>query len=289
MAGGGNAEILAWKDEAGALHVVPIDLVVSHEDDRSAEVTSHPVEKGADINDHIVQQPDKLMLEIAQTNTPFPTANQPGVAFTPAKGFAAKSLRLDVRPSQFNPPTAETLNVQPNAFKPGGLLFLTSAAGAALGALTDAIGLTSPEGALKTQPTLTKAKAEDTKVSVFAADTPIDRIGELHDVLIDVKQKGRFCRVTFRGKVYPDYVITRVKWGSAKGEAGLGRFTLELQSIRIVENAVAKLPDPASLRLKASKTQAKPLKPVDPATAKDIGKGMESLASKASGAGVSSS
>jgi hypothetical protein len=283
---GGTADILAWKDEAGALHVVPIDLVVSHEDDRSAEVTSHPVEKGADINDHIVQQPDKLTLEIAQTNTPFPTANQPGVAFTAPKGFAAKSLRLQVRPSQFTPPTSETLNVQENAFKPGGLLFLTSAAGAAVGALTNALGLTSPEGALKTSPTLTKPKADEVTVSVFQSDTPIDRIGELHDVLIDVKQKGRFCRVTFRGKVYPDYVITRVKWGSAKGEAGLGRFTLELQSIRIVENAVAKLPDPASLRLKLTKTQAKPLKPVeDPVPGAKGGKG-ESLLSKGTGLGV---
>lgn len=286
MADGGVQDVLAWKDEAGALHVVPIDLVVSHEDDRSAEVTAHPVEKGADINDHIVQQPDKLTLELAQTNTPFPTASQPGVAFTAPKGFAPKSVRLQVRPSQFNPPAPQTLNVQPNAFKPGGLLLLTSAVGAAVGALTNAIGLTSAEGELKTQPTMKAPGPDDVTVNVSTTNTPIDRIGELHDVLIDVKQKGRFCRVTFRGKVYPDYVITRVKWGSAKGEAGLGRFTLELQSIHIVENAVAKLPDPASLRLKPSKTQAKPLKPVEDPKPGAKGGPRESILSKGTGIGA---
>ncbi len=257
MADGGIADILAWKDASGGLHVVPIDLVVSHDDDRSAEVTSHPVEKGSNINDHIIQHADKLTIEIAQTDSPFPTAAQPGVAFTAPKGFIKKSIALEVRE---------------NLFKPGGLLAVTSAVGGAITSLTNALGITSP--------------ADAAKVNVWTTDTPIDRIGELHDTLIGVKSKGQFCVFTYRGKVYPDYLITRVKWSTAKGEAGLGRFSVELQSVRIVETAVANIADPASLRLKPKKSQSKPLKPVEDPKPGAGGGGLESLLSKGTGLGV---
>lgn len=257
MADGGIADVLVWKDESGALHVVPIDLVTSHDDDRTAEVTAHPVEKGAAINDHIVQQPDRLTLELAQTNSPFPTAAQPGLAFTAPKGFIKKSIALDVRAS---------------LFRPGGLLALTTAVGGAITSLTNALGITDPP--------------EATKVNVFTSDTPLDRIGELHDTLTKIKEKGYLCKVTYLGRVYPDYLVTRVNWRSTKGEVGLGRFTLELQSLHTVENGVANLPDPASLRLKPKKSQTKPPKPVEDPKPGASGGISESLLSKGTGLGL---
>lgn len=230
--------------------MLPVDLVSAHEDERSAEVTSFPVEKGANINDHIIQQPDLLTLEIVQTQTPFPTPARPGSAFSKPRGFSTREVRLDVRANQFKPPVSETLNVRSVPTQPN-LSGLVSAIGNAI----------SPAGALRTSPTLKAPVTPAVRVQVFQSDSPIDRIGELHDVLIDIKQSGRFCKITFRGRVYPDYILKKVRWTSAKGEVGLGRFSLELQSIRIVENAVAKLPDPSSLRLKPAKTQARPPKP----------------------------
>lgn len=255
----GTPDTFLWKDEGGSYHVLPVDLVSAHEDERSAEVTSFPVERGADINDHIIQQPDLLTLEIVQTQSPFPTPARPGSAFSKPRGFSTKEIRLDVRSNQFKPPVSQELQVRSVPTQPN--------VSGLIGAIGNAL---MPAPALRTAPTLKAVPTPETRVKVFTADNPIDRIGELHDVLIDIKQHGRFCKVTFRGRVYPDYILKRVRWTSAKGEVGLGRFGLELQSIHIVENAVAKLPDPSSLRLKPSKAQARPPKPVDPAVAPDI-------------------
>jgi hypothetical protein len=255
----GIKDIFTWKDADGNTHVIPIDLVVNHSDDRSAEVTSHPVEKGANINDHVIQQADTLSLELAQTQTPFITPAAPGIAFTAPKGFSIKNVKLDV---------------QPNAFSPGGLLFLSRAVGGALSSLGNALGITHAD----TPP----------NVNVIVADGPIDRIGDLHDALIAVKQNAYFCTVTFRGRIYPDYIVTKVGWKSVKGEVGLGRFTVELQSIHIVSTETADLPNPASLRLKPIVSSAKPPKPGG--NPEDLfGKNLESLPSQLFGGGASSS
>lgn len=250
----GSTDLLAWKDDSGTLHVVPVDIVTGHEDDRSAEVTSFAVEKGANINDHIIQQADTLTLEVCQTQTPFPSPARPGSLYTAPKGFKTKTIPLDVRES---------------LFKPGGLLAVSSAIGSAIGSALTSLGITSKPDALTT--------------TVFMTDTPVDRVGELHDKLIEIKQNGRLCKIVFKGKVYPDYVMTRVRWTTQKGEVGIGRFSLSFQTIRTVETATAELPDPLSLRLKASKTQAKPPKPVEtPPAGASGGKG-ESLLSKGLG------
>jgi hypothetical protein len=253
MADNGSPELFQWEDDNGTLHAVSCGIVVSHDDERSAEITSHPVEKGSDINDHVIHQPDRLSLELAQTQTPLPTQARPG-PWKPPENFTQKTIKLDVRKS---------------LFKPGGLLAASQAVGNAIGSLLGTVG---PE--------------PEISVFVWSADTPRDRIGELHDQLIDVKQKSRFVTVTFRGRMYPGYILTKVRWSSTKGEVGVGRFHLELQSIRIVQNAVAELPDPASLRLKPKKNQAKPPKPVEnpaPDASKDR---LESNLSRVTGAGA---
>jgi hypothetical protein len=232
-------DLLAWRDEGGAYHAVAVDIVTSHEDDRTAEITSFPVENGANISDHIIQQPNTLTLEVCQTQSPFPSPARPGSIYTAPKGFSTKAIVLDVRKS---------------LFKPGGLLALTQAVGSAAGSALNALGVTTPE-------------SDVVKATVFVSDTPVDRIGELHDQLIQIKENGRPCKIVFRGKVYPDYFMTRVNWKTQKGEVGLGRFSLSFQAVRTVETATTELPDPSSLRLKPSKAQAKPPKPVDPASA----------------------
>jgi hypothetical protein len=278
-------DVLTYIDESGVSHVVPIDLVTGHDDDRTAEVTSFPVEKGANINDHIIQNADVLTLEVAQTQTPMPSVSRPGAAFTLPKGFDTKTVSLKVLRGSYRAPTSQKLNVQPNAFKPGGLLFVTSAVTNAIGSL---LGLGGDDD-IKTKPTMADAKDETASASVFQSGSPVDRIGQLHDALIQIKLKGFFCRIVFRGKSYPNMIMKRVKWSTKPGEVGLGRFTLDFQSIHTVENATTKLPDPSALRLKPSKAQAKPPKSVDtPPDAK--GAPGESLLSKGSGgAGVASS
>lgn len=49
-------------DPEAVLGDVEIDVVKSEENDNSGEVTSHPVEEGADVSDHVKQSPTKLKI-----------------------------------------------------------------------------------------------------------------------------------------------------------------------------------------------------------------------------------
>ena len=46
------------------------DLTISESHQRSADVTTHPVESGATISDHVILQPERLSLEGFVTDTP---------------------------------------------------------------------------------------------------------------------------------------------------------------------------------------------------------------------------
>ncbi len=242
----GQKELLQWKDSAGTLHSLSVDVITGHVADNESEITSFPVEFGADINDHIIHMPTKLTLEVVQTQTPFEQMGP--LVFTPNKqlgratrttaGFSVKSVEL---------------TPQPNAFKPGGLLAATRAIGSAISAGLGALGL----GAI-TNPPL--------RVNVLQADQEVDRIGELEDKLIDLNTNGYLIDVTYRNRVFPSMVLTKVSSTSTKGEVGLGRFSLTFQNLRTVATSSTKLPDPASMRLKPAAKQTKPAKKVDAAT-----------------------
>jgi len=251
----GTPDFLVWEDDNGERHALNVDLVKTHEDERSATVTSHPVEQGTKIGDHVIHDPDRLTLEIAQTQTPLPLPALPDVAWVKPEGFSTQVV---------------TLNVRKSLFQPGGLLAVTRAVGDAVSSL---LGV----------------EEETTQASVFQADQPVDRIGELHDQLISIKTNSRFCTVTFRGRVYPNFLVTKVNWSSAPREVGIGRFKLELESIRIVTNATAELPDPASLRLKPAKQQTNPPKPGSGGATDAAKQPRESILSQATGAGRLSS
>jgi hypothetical protein len=253
----GSPDFLVWEDDNGEKHAVNVDLVREHEDTRAATVTSHPVERGAPINDHVIHEPDMLTVTVVQTQTPLPGPAYDGVVWAKPTGFATKVVTLDVRKS---------------LFKPGGLLALTRGIEGAINTGLSALGLGSDE--------------DSTKVSVFQSDEPVDRIGELHDQLIAIKSKSRFVTVTFRGRIYPEFLITKVTWTTEPGKPGKGTFKLELQSVRLTTNGVADLPDPASLRLKPVKQQANPPKPAAGSSAEAASKNQrESVLSQLTGAG----
>jgi len=228
----GEKDLLLWKDDQGNLHAIGVDAVKTHSDERTAQVTQHPVEDGADVSDHVIHNPDVVTFEIMHSDTPIdPVWTSMTDQNSP---FRVQSMTLDVRES---------------LFQPGGLLAVTRAVGGAINAGLNAIGLGSSE--------------LETKVNVLRTDQVIDRIGDLHTRLIDLKQNARRVTFTYRGRVYPDFIVRRVSWATMPGEVGLGRFTIEAQSVRTVRTGTAELPDPESLRLKPAVQKKPPPKPVE--------------------------
>lgn len=211
----GSSSLFTWDDEAGVEHTLDVDVVSAAVDERTATLTDHSVETGAVITDHVVINPETLMLELAVTQTPvFVRRGE--------TGFALSNMSLDVRPSQF---------------VPGGFLALTSGVRSAI---------TSLLGAAADSPVATK---------VLQSSQPVDRIADAHDQLIRILQGALPVTVNFKGRIYVDYLLTRVTLTSNPGEFGMGRFSIDLRSFRTVTGEVVELPDPADFRVmpKASK------------------------------------
>lgn len=94
-------------------------------------------------------------------------------------------------------------------------------------------------------------------LSTLQAGVEVDRVAELHDQLIDIQANGFPCTVIFKGRRYPQFLITSLILKHNRGEFGLGRFDLQMGEFRTVSTDTAVLPPAKSLRdtgKKASKS-----------------------------------
>jgi hypothetical protein len=131
-------------------------------------------------------------------------------------GFGRANLTLDVRPSQF---------------VPGGFLAVSSGVRNALTGLFS--GPVSPPAAVNT---------------LQSTGGVVDRVADVHDHLIRILQGALLVTVSFKGRVYTDYLLTRVTLSSNSGEFGLGRFGVDARAFRTVTGETVQLPDPADFR-----------------------------------------
>lgn len=112
-------------------------------------------------------------------------------------------------------------------------------------------------------------------VSVLSANSPVDRVAEFHDKLIDVLQNVYPITIAFKGRTYANFVLTSVKLSHNKGEVGLGRFECQAQQFRTVSTATTTLPDPTTLHAKPNKDGGKkPTTAVDGAAPTSIAKSL---------------
>jgi hypothetical protein len=85
---------LTWTERDGSLRSLDVDAVLREGNTRTAEVTENPVERGADVADHIRPKTDTLTLEFIISNTPVraPQTNADGVSGTTQKTNAGTVL-----------------------------------------------------------------------------------------------------------------------------------------------------------------------------------------------------
>jgi len=88
----GTSDLMSWKDAGGQPHVLNADISITADDTRTCVLTTHPVESGADVADHIVHDPDKFMIQIAQTQTPLLEQDLDG-------NFSSQNQTLTFKPS----------------------------------------------------------------------------------------------------------------------------------------------------------------------------------------------
>lgn len=222
--------LIIWKDPNGKERIIQADIVADLSDDRQTEVTEHAIENGSAISDHVRQTPDTLTVTLKQSQTPI-KADEP-----------FKSVRLEQVP----------IEVRESLFQPGGFLAITRAAGAALDA-----GVSLLTGSNSGSPT-----------SVLALNTQsgIDRIAEIHDALISLRQAATTAELQFLNRRYTNMILRSLSY-TRSGSAQVGVFGLTFRQIATVSSATTELPDPVSLRMKEQ--QSKGSKPGKTATKTD--------------------
>lgn len=151
--------------------IVPFDLTMSEAHEATAEVTEHPVEQGANIADHVRQNPQTLSLEVYVTNTP---SNDLG-------GRGSKET-LELQYPRFEPPLAPT---------PGSLF--RAAKNATSGLVNSLLG-----------------GGPATSITVLTFGEEFDRVKETHDTLLDLWNRGQTMAVVTSTQTYESMVLTRV-------------------------------------------------------------------------------
>lgn len=91
----------------------------------------------------------------------------------------------------------------------------------------------------------------------FSADTPRDRIRDMHERLIELLDNSHEVEITFRGYTLDKMILTGLTSHSNPGELGSGRFSLKFNKLNTVTTQQGgDLPDPNDARLKAKKARA---------------------------------
>lgn len=241
--------LFSWLDAAGNINTLDVDVVMSTDDERTAHLTDHVVETGAVVTDHIVIRPEQLSFELLVTQTPMG-----GV------GMAPSPLAIETGSSALVP-TAHPITVRKSQFQPGGFLLLSTGLRSAISDLLRAQDAPSTmQGSASTRTTSTVS------VNVLqATGGPVDRVNEAFDTLVGIMNTGLLVTVSFKGRLYLDYLLTSVKLSQGKGDAGCGRFMVKARAFRTVTGVNVQLPDPADFRaLPQQKKGNSPAKTPDP-------------------------
>jgi hypothetical protein len=223
--------LFSWLDAASNLNTLDVDVVRATADKRQAKLTDHVVETGAVVTDHIVIQPEELTLELVVTQTPMGGA-----------GFSSVRSTIDVAGRKLDSATVD-ITVRKSQFQPGGFLLLTSGVRAAVGALFGGEELPS-----KFNGSITRETSSTVQFTAIQATAPVDRVNDAHETLIDIMNTGLLVTVSFKGRLYVDYLLKEVELTQGPGESGMGRFRVMARAFRTVQATQVSLPDPADFR-----------------------------------------
>lgn len=230
--------LFSWVDKVGNTQTLNVDVVMSLTDKRTVKLTDHTVEDGSVITDHAIIMPESISFELVVSQTPI---GGPGmkrgsvdVSFE-GRALGAESYPLDVRKSQF---------------QPGGFLLLSSGLRDIKSSL---IGRDQPVTKYNGS-TLDKTSGS-VKAIVAVATTPSDLVNGAHDRLVEILQNLQRVTISFKGRLYIDYLLTEVELTHAAGQVGMGRFKCSARTINTVTGTSVKLPDPADFRATPQKNK----------------------------------
>lgn len=206
--------------------VLICDGVLDSSADAEFEYTEHPIDDASVISDHKVDKPRRLTMTLTCTDSPIKATD----------GFSVQDMPLTIESATYGRQTSK-LKIQPKA---GIQLNVSAAIGAIGNALAKAVGNGPPT---EIEGLAVKAKQPQAlSITVLAADTPVDRIHEFYERLLQLALAGSELTITFKGRDYARMRLTSVGKTDAPGEVGRSKFPVAFKEIRTVTTKQVKLP-----------------------------------------------
>lgn len=227
--------ILFWTDKATSQeNYVRFDVTTQQTIESIMQITSHPVEEGANVADHARPDNPRLSIEAYVSNKPL--FSNPGVlennlltaqsiALAPYMATLART-RPDRRKLDLPKPP-----LQPNA---------AAVVGAAVSAIGDAI-----TGKSDTTATLAKQQPQDksARASVYAGSSDFpDRARAMWEKLYNAQQDRVLIRVSFRLAELENMMIAKLSSPRTPEDGSGASFQLELERVRIVSSMTVATP-----------------------------------------------
>ena len=188
-------------DDSG--RIVTFDVIEAETHESISEVTSHPVEVGVEVTDHVRPLPDRLSLVGY-------VSNQPIYVNPITERGELQNFKLEV-PEYF--PSPEALLTSPG----GALRF-------GAGALADFI-FGPPEF----------------NAQLLAFPDQFNAIVETYETLLELRDNAVLCQVVTPIRTYDDMIIERVAAPRSAGDAGVG-FQIDVRRLRVVESGLVAAP-----------------------------------------------
>ena len=248
--------ILSWQDDAGQTRYVLFDVVETVNHGSGVNVSEAPIESGDIVSDHAFNTPDVVVISGLVSNTPLPS--NPGVG--EANDLTGRSA--------FMRPTNITFDLPKPGFRPSTLVGPGGLTRLATGAVGD---LLDPQ--------------QNTAAGVYKADSYLDRVQEMHDILRGAKR--RFRRIRVETEIYSyDNMVIRSMNIPEEIESGTARaFQIELKEIFTASSTTVEAPQPAEIRGQPPKAATKsPVPAKNPNEKEDKAKKYKSGLSRIAGA-----
>lgn len=221
---------LFWEDEpSGTINIVEFDAVVGLSPEDLSVLTSHPVEHGSNVTDHVRDEPTHLSIEAVVSNTP--RLEDPDAA--------QSELDIQVLGVTTGKQTTVALQIPSPPIQPDPAGLVTAG--------VNAIGAAITGGPKATVNERGEAKALSFQAQAVQQTSPRNRIRDVYDALLGAKEVRALVSVTTRDRDFFDMIITRVAAPRAAGE-GATRFEVELEQLRVAESQTVSSPKPAEIR-----------------------------------------
>lgn len=273
---GSQGAYFGWVDDAGNQNWFIFDLVEDEEWDEGAEVTEHPVSKGANISDHVRVQLRKVRIQARATNEPIgannwdspsPTSvglDVPTPTWTPNVGFVLVSTWFSSMAARIG-----TTDLAGLAFGPKGAIVAGNVGAFSPAGVQANIPYPNDSG-LKPPPPRPQIQA----TVLSFGDDPTDFIEATNDLLVRLKDAAQLVTV-YGSKQHIeglDNMVIETLTTHRSGSTGAAEeITIGFKEVRIVETNTVSAPIPALPRATAPINRGNQApKPAPPAVQKSV-------------------